>query len=115
MSVIYIKDLVVQAKHGLHQHEKIRAQRFKISIELTVDNGKAGITDNIEDTLSWSELRNNIVTTVENNSFNLVERLAQVIAQQILHDRRVLKAIVSIDKLDAFENGVPGIRLEASN
>jgi len=112
MLVLYIKDLVVEGKHGFHPHEKQTAQRFKISVELTISNSKAGQSDDLADTINWSELRDNIVATVQNNSFNLVERLAQAIADQILADTRVEKLIVSIDKLDAFASGIPGIRLE---
>jgi FolB domain-containing protein len=111
MAVIYIKDLVVEATHGLHPHEKTTPQRFRISAELTVDLAKAGVTDDIDDTLNWSEVRGTIVKTVQNTSFNLVERLAQEIINNLLVDKRIRKVTVSVDKLDAFESGVPGVRL----
>ena len=113
MSVIYIRDLVIEAKHGYHQEEKDNAQRFKINVELTIDTATAGRSDDLADTLNWSELRDTIVDTVQKNSFNLMERLAQEVADQILKDGRVEKLVVSIDKPDAFSSGVPGIRLEA--
>jgi dihydroneopterin aldolase len=114
MPVMYIKDLVVEAKHGVHPHEKETAQRFKISVELTLSTAKAGQSDDLQDTINWSELRNMIVTTVQNNSFNLIERLAQEITDQVMADKRVEKLGLSIDKLDAFPSGIPGIKLETS-
>ena len=111
MPIIYIKDLVVEAKHGVHQHEKDRAQRFSITVELTIDNARAADTDNLDDTINWSELRDLIVDTVQNNSFNLLERLAQTIADRILEDPRVQNLSLSIDKPDAFTSGIPGVRL----
>ncbi|HEY5152606.1 MAG TPA: dihydroneopterin aldolase [Candidatus Saccharimonadales bacterium] len=113
MPIIYIKDLVAEGKHGVNPSEKQTAQRFRISLELTVDNAAAGQSDDLDDTLDWSGLRHMVIDTVQNNSFNLVERLAQVIADRILADKRVQKLVLSIDKPDAFANGVPGIRLEA--
>jgi dihydroneopterin aldolase len=113
MSVIYIRDLVIEAKHGYRQEEKDNAQRFKINVELTIDTAKAGRSDDLADTLNWSGLRDTIVNTVQNNSFDLMERLAQELVSQILKDGRVQKLVVSIDKPDAFSSGVPGIRLEA--
>jgi len=112
--VIYIKDLVVEGKHGVHQREKDHSQRFSINAELTIDIAKAGLSDELADTLNWSRLRTTIIDTVQNNSFNLVERLAQEIAVQILLDKRVQKLVLSVDKLDAFKTGVPGVRLEVN-
>ena len=112
MTVIYIKDLVVEGKHGVHQREKANPQRFSINAELTIDIAKAGLSDELADTLNWSRLRTTIIDTVQNNSFNLVERLAQEIAVQILLDKRVRKLVLSVDKPDAFKTGVPGVRLE---
>jgi dihydroneopterin aldolase len=114
MLVIYIKDLVVEAKHGVHQHEKQHSQRFIFNIELTLDSDRAGISDNLDDTLDYSELRQTIIDTARNNSFNLMERLAREVADQILRDKRVRKVVVSIDKPDVYANGTPGVKLEAT-
>jgi FolB domain-containing protein len=114
MTVIYIKDLVVEGKHGVHQREKDHPQRFNINAELTINTAKAGLSDDLEDTLNWSRLRATIINTVQDNSFNLVERLAREIATQILLDKRVRKLVLSVDKPDAFKTGVPGIRLEVN-
>jgi dihydroneopterin aldolase len=112
MSIIYIRDLVVEAKHGVHQHEKDQSQRFNFNLELTFDTERAAISDDLADTINYSGIRHVIIDTTQNNSFNLVERLAQTIADQILTDKRIQKLVLSIDKLDAFKVGKPGIRLE---
>lgn len=114
MSVIYIKDLIIEAKHGVHQREKDNSQRFSINAELTIDTTQAGISDDLADTLDWSWIRTIIIDTAQNNSFNLLERLAQDITKEILLDARVQKLILSIDKLDAFETGIPGIKVEVN-
>jgi dihydroneopterin aldolase len=113
MAVIYIKDLAVSGKHGLHSEEKIKTQRFRISVELSV-NSDAAASDSEKDMVDWSAVRDLIVDIVQDKSFNLVEKLAQEIADEILKlDSRIQKVIVSIDKLDAFDSGYPGVRLEA--
>ncbi len=111
-SVIYIKDLVVEGKHGVHPREKAKAQRFNVNVELIVDTAKAARSDNLADTLNYSTVRTIIVDTIQNNSFNLLEKLADQLAGQILADHRIQKMVLSIDKPDAFKSGVPGIRLE---
>jgi dihydroneopterin aldolase len=112
MSVIYIKDLVVEARHGIHEHEKAKSQRFIINLELTVDLTRAAASDDLADTLNYSELKQAIIDITQNNSFNLIERLAGAIADELLADTRIQKLSLAIDKPDAFKNGSPGIRLE---
>lgn len=112
MAVIYLKDLVVSGVHGVHQHEKAAAQPFRISVELVVDISAATASDRLADTLDWAQLRQLIITVVEGQSFNLVEKLAHEIATALLRDERVSKVRVTVDKLDAFESGLPGIQME---
>jgi FolB domain-containing protein len=111
MSSLYIKDLVIEARHGVHEHEKQTKQRFAISVELEVDLSRAAQSDDVADTLDWSVLRDEIITITQNNSFNLMERLAQTIADAMLKHNGVSEACVTIDKIDAFSSGIPGVRL----
>ncbi len=111
---VYIKDLVVAGKHGVHEHEKESPQRFSIGVELALSETKATVSDNLKDTVDWSRLRADIIKIVEDNTYNLMERLAMEIAAKMLEDKRVAKTVVTIDKIDAFESGVPGVRLEVS-
>lgn len=109
---IFIKDLVVAGKHGVHDHEKESPQRFSVTVELSIAGSKAVVSDNLADTSDWSHLRQAITSIVEGKSYNLIERLAMEIAAKMLEDKRIAKAIVVIDKIDAFESGIPGVRLE---
>jgi dihydroneopterin aldolase len=109
---LFIKDLVVAGKHGVHDHEKESPQRFKVTVELDIIGSKAVVSDNLTDTVDWSRLRNTIVDIIENHSYDLMERLAMEIAAKMLEDKRVSRAVVTIDKIDAFESGIPGVRLE---
>ena len=110
--IVYIKNLVVSGKHGVHAHEKTTPQRFGVNAELVVADETALTSDQVEDTIDWSGLRDDIISVVEGRSYNLIERLAQEVADTILKDERVAGVVISIDKLDAFDSGVPGIRLE---
>jgi dihydroneopterin aldolase len=112
MSVIYIKNLIIEGRHGVHEQEKATPQRFSVSVKLTVDTEAAARSDDITETVDWSWVRNTIVETVQNNSYNLMETLAHQIAKQLLTNKKVRKITVRVDKLDAFKNGVPGIQIE---
>ncbi|HEX5744228.1 MAG TPA: dihydroneopterin aldolase [Candidatus Saccharimonadales bacterium] len=109
---VFIKDLVIAGKHGVNDHEKESPQRFNVTVELNLAATKATISDNLLDTADWSRLRRRIIAIVEGKSYNLIERLAMEIAAKLLEDKRIAKAIVTIDKIDAFESGIPGVRLE---
>lgn len=111
---IFIKDLVIAGRHGVHDHEKESPQRFGVAVELELASAKATISDNLADTADWSGLRREIIDIVEGKSYDLIERLAMEIAAKMLADKRVARATVTIDKIDAFETGVPGVRLEVS-
>jgi FolB domain-containing protein len=110
-SSLYIKDLIVEATHGLHDHEQHTPQRFGVSVELTIDLDKASHSDNLDDSLDWSMLRDEIVAVVQGNSFQLMERLAQAIVEAMLQHERITAVTVTVDKLDAFASGIPGVRL----
>lgn len=111
MSTIYLKNLVVDAKHGVYDHEKVTPQRFKIDLELEADNAASFESDNVKDTIDYAYVRQIVINTVQNNSFDLIERLAAEIAKQVLMDRRIFEVTVAIYKLDAFPTGLPGVEI----
>ena len=84
MDRINIKDLEVFAKHGVHRAEKALGQRFIITASLYLDLRKAGRTDNLKDTLDYSELCQEIETLVGDNSFHLIETIAERLAERLL-------------------------------
>lgn len=114
MTIIYINDLVVKGKHGFHAHEKKQLQWFGVSVELATDT-KAIRSDRLEDTVNWSEVRDTIVKIVEQNSFDLIEKLAQTIGEALIENPKIKKATVAVDKLEAFPSGVPGVRVIVSS
>ncbi len=109
MSQIFLHNLIVTARHGVHSLEKVTPQRFRISIDLDVTTPQAYISDNVDDTLSYSEVRQTIIEVTQNNSFDLIERLAQVIIDAILIDTRVNSVTVMIEKPDVYKDTIPGI------
>ena len=108
---MYIKDLLIEATHGVYDHEKTTPQRFNITLELEVETPNAFTSDDVNDTVDYAKIRESVIDTVQNNSFELIERLAQEIANTVLVDTRITQATIAIDKLDAFETGIPGVRI----
>jgi dihydroneopterin aldolase len=112
---IIIRDLIVVGRYGVSDRERTAPQPLKIDIWATVSNTNAGISDDISQTLNWSELRQLIIDTIENNSFKLIERLGQEISDLILEDKKITYLKLRLCKLQAFKNGIPSIEIECSN
>jgi dihydroneopterin aldolase len=95
---IEVLGLVVHAHHGVREHEKQRGQRFVIDLEL-VPSGSAGCdSDRLEDTVSYSDAANVAVEIATTQRFDLIERLAAVIADALLARFPLVRATVRVHK-----------------
>ena len=111
-SRVFIRDLVLTCRIGVHQHERLANQRVRINLELEVeDSGPIG--DDLDKVVCYGELMTGIRHAVGAGHVNLVETLAERIAEMCLADRRVLSARVRIEKLDVFpEAESVGVEIE---
>ena len=96
---VVISDLRAVGVHGILPEEKRRAQPFRIDLEIGADLVLAGRSDSLADTIDYSEVSRLVVSIVEENSFELLERLAQVIADTILAYPVAKWVAVSVTKL----------------
>jgi 7,8-dihydroneopterin aldolase/epimerase/oxygenase len=109
---IMVRDLMLSAKIGLHQHERIAQQRIRVNLDLTIaDLGV--IDDDYDKVVCYGELVTGVRHVVGAGHVNLVETLAERIAAMCLADRRVLSARVRVEKLDVFpEASSVGVEIE---
>ncbi|MDK2903823.1 MAG: 7,8-dihydroneopterin aldolase/epimerase/oxygenase [Clostridiales bacterium] len=84
MDKIIIEDLEVYAYHGVASEEKTLGQMFLISVEMDTDLIAAGHSDDISDTIHYGHVCNDIEDIVAGHSYNLIEALAQDIADRLL-------------------------------
>jgi FolB domain-containing protein len=106
---IYINDLRLACIIGVREHERTKKQDVIIHIKLTVDLRSAGESDELNDTVSYSDVAKTVTGIVEKSSFFLLEKLAETIAQACLGYKGVKKATVSIEK----PNAIPHARSSA--
>ena len=89
MDKITVKDLEVFANHGVYEQENFLGQKFVISAVLHTDTRKAGLTDNLENSINYGEVSHLMKKVVEGNTWNLIEKIAEEVAHAILViDRR---------------------------
>ncbi len=83
---------------GLLAEEKKLGQWFEVDLTLWVDLAKSGATDNISDTLDYREAIAKVKQIVKNSKFDLVEKLAATIAEEILQQEMVTQVRVQLHK-----------------
>jgi dihydroneopterin aldolase len=102
MMKVLVRDLVLPARIGVYQHEKLGTQRVRINLELLCTEHPA-INDDLNNVVNYAALVDQVRAIVDAGHINLVETLADRVAQACLDDRRVQSAKVRIEKLDVFQ------------
>ncbi len=98
---IQIRGLEVFAHHGVLAEEKQIGQRFVIDVDLTVDLASAGQSDSIDDTVDYGSFTERVQAVVAEERWNLIERVAQRVAETAFEFNRVNAVAVTIHKPDA--------------
>ncbi|HEX7099402.1 MAG TPA: dihydroneopterin aldolase [Acidimicrobiia bacterium] len=98
---IAVKGIEVFAHHGVYEHEKTEGQLFSIDVELEVDLGPAGQSDDLADTVDYGRLAERIHERVATEQWNLIETVAHRVADLVLEDSRVHGVTVTIHKPQA--------------
>ena len=113
---IFIRDLVVTCSIGIHTHEKDAHQRVRINLDLAVDERDRQVCDDINNVLCYEQLANGVRDIIGRGHVNLVETLAENIADMCLKDMRVLSVRVRVEKLDVLEDAQSvGVEIERFN
>ena len=87
--------------HGVFEFEKRDGQRFVIDLALGIDTAPAAASDNLRDTVDYGSLVTSVLAAVEKDPVDLIETLAQRIADVCLLDAGVQWARVTVHKPDA--------------
>ena len=87
--------------HGVFDHERKEGQEFIVDVEFEYDTAKAVQTDFIEDAIDYGAIAILIKSIVEGEPKNLIEKVADEIAQQILNNLKVNSVKVTLHKPQA--------------
>jgi dihydroneopterin aldolase len=86
---ITLKKLKLSLKIGISEEEKSCKQEIYITIQLFLNQLPNGcITDNIDDTLCYAELVGKLTKSFASKRYNLIEKLANDIADFILQSSK---------------------------
>ena len=93
--------------HGVFDHEKRDGQIFVVDVAIDADLAAAGRSDDLSRTVNYGEIGAVVLERIEGEPFELIERLASVIAQDVLAGHRLVDEVtVTVHKPQA-PVGVP--------
>ena len=98
MDIVYIRDLRVDACIGIYDWERRIRQQIRLDIEMGWDNRPAAKTDDIQYTLNYKESAELVTDFVTNSEFELVETLAERIAEFLLDKMKLPWVKVGLGK-----------------
>jgi len=93
--------------HGVLDEERAIGQKFFIDVELSLDLSVAGASDDVAHTVSYAEVYDDVKYFAESARYNLIEALAENIAQRILAKYSVVaEVMVRVKKPEAPVRGM---------
>ena len=96
--LIVIRDLVLRFRIGVYEQERLRPQRIRLNLVLEVDGSEAD--DDIAKVLSYDEIISGVKALAEGEHINLVETLAERVAELCFAHPNVAAVHVGVEKLD---------------
>jgi 7,8-dihydroneopterin aldolase/epimerase/oxygenase len=103
---IAIRGLTAYAHHGVYAFERRQGQTFKCDAVLEVDTSPAASSDDLERTVNYAELAQRLYTALSTEPVDLLETLAQRLADVCLGYDLVAAVEITVHKPEA-DLGVP--------
>ena len=101
MDIIYLRDLRIETIIGVYDWERNIKQTVVLDLEMATDIRKAAVSDNIEDTLDYKSVAKRLIAFVEQSEFQLVETLAERIAEIVVNEFSVPWVKLCVNKQGA--------------
>jgi len=98
MSKITIVDLEVFYCVGVTDEERAKPQRLLLTVEMEFDFSSACASDNVEQTINYNTVAQDLLKFGEGRSWKLIEKLASNLADKVLIDYRPQAVMVEVKK-----------------
>lgn len=114
---ISVRDYTREVEIGAFQAERGVKQRIRFNVVLEVSSTTAAQSDDVDKVISYDSIIEAIELQLSTERINLLETLAERIAERCLEDIRVARAFVRIEKLDRIPGtlGIEIVRAQVSD
>ena len=86
MDIIFLHDLTIETIIGIYDWERKEKQSIILDLDMGADIASAARTDAIEDTLNYKAVAKRLIEFVGDSDFQLVETLAERVAEIVLDE-----------------------------
>ena len=113
---IFLRGLEVRCAIGVHAHERAGTQRVTVDLDLRVTGDGEAIDDSLARVVDYERIVDGVRRLAAGQHVNLVETLAERIAEFCLAEPRVRRVRVAVAKPDAFADvAAVGIEIDRSS
>ncbi len=113
MDIVFINDLRIDTVIGVYDWERKIRQTISLDIEMASDIGKAAVSDDIDDALSYKDVAKRLIEFVEGSEYELVEALAESLCRIIIEEFAVPWVRLTLHKPGAVRGSKSvGVRIE---
>ena len=102
MDILQITALSTKTHIGIHPWEQRILQQLLLDIRIHTDFTTCN--NQLENTIDYEKLCKQVTTYIESNSFELIETVAEKVAQLIKNEFHVIELMVSVSKPHAIKN-----------
>lgn len=101
MDIIYLHHLKIETIIGIFEWERRTKQIILLDLDMAADIPRAAASDSIEDTLNYKSVAKRVTSFVTDGQFQLVETVAERVAEVILNEFDVTWVRVRVNKQGA--------------
>ena len=102
MDTIFLQDLRVETIIGIYAWERETRQIVSLDLEMATDVSRGAVTDSIDDALDYKSVAKRLLTFIGDSRFQLVETLAEHIAELVMKEFGVPWIKVTLNKPGAI-------------
>ena len=102
MDLIYIRDLKIDCVIGVYEWERRVKQTVILDLDLGADIRRAAQTDHIDDTVNYKAVAKRLMAYIGASEFQLVETLAEHVAEILLQEFNLPWVRVRVNKKGAL-------------
>ncbi|WP_096085393.1 dihydroneopterin aldolase [Agaribacterium haliotis] len=104
MDVVFIRGLKISTVIGVYEHEKKQPQSIVFDVDMLWDSQRACKSDDLEHALDYNAVCKRIENLCLQTRFELVEALAQTVAECLMTEFKVPGLKLRLSKPDAIGN-----------